>query len=116
MIALIKDAWSPETTDTWDPKNPALGQCAVTALIVQDLVGGGLIRCMNFGISHYFNRVGDAEIDLTREQFVTWHPSDFSVGDRQYMLSFPDTKRRYRALWENLAYSADFMAMEGSWR
>lgn len=48
------------------------GQCAVTALVVQDYLGGTLMRCafpLNGG-SHYWNLIpAVGEIDLTREQY-----------------------------------------------
>lgn len=48
------------------------GQCAVTALVVQDYLGGTLMRCefpFNGG-SHYWNLIpAVGEIDLTREQY-----------------------------------------------
>jgi hypothetical protein len=43
--ALIRASWSEKTCDPvdlpeWSAENPARGQCAVTALVVQDLLGG----------------------------------------------------------------------------
>lgn len=102
MIGLIEQAWSRETTNFWMPTNPAFGQCAVTALVVQDILGGELVRCMNGEVSHYYNIIMDQELDLTRKQFGTWEPRDFSAGDRTYMLSSYDTRARYLQLWANL--------------
>lgn len=47
------------------------GQCAVTALVVQDYVGGVILRCQfEDGSSHYWNLIpAIGEIDLTREQY-----------------------------------------------
>lgn len=44
----IRVSWSQKTCyppdqDQWSEKNPSLGQCAVTALLVQDLVGGNIL-------------------------------------------------------------------------
>lgn len=41
-LALV-NSWSKETSldpDNWAPANSALGQCAVTALIINDYLGG----------------------------------------------------------------------------
>jgi len=71
--ALI-NSWCKETAHKngqakWKPNNPALGQCAVTALVVQDYFGGDIVYCMHK--SHYWNRLPDGtEIDLTRSQFA----------------------------------------------
>jgi hypothetical protein len=78
----IRASWSLETCDPvdvadWSPVNPARGQCAVTALVVQDLLGGALLLAevrnadgSRQGV-HYWNRLaGGLEVDLTREQFT----------------------------------------------
>ena len=80
--ALIRSSWSEATCDPvdlpdWSPENPARGQCAVTALVVQDLLGGDLLfaEVRNADGSrqgvHYWNGfAGGIEVDLTREQFT----------------------------------------------
>lgn len=103
----ISDQWGQNTSadpDNWTPENPAWGQCAVTALLVQDLLGGDLLRTTNAGISHYWNRLPDGvELDLTRGQFDAWQPAEIATRDRDYVLSFPETARRYHKLRELLA-------------
>lgn len=99
--AQIAAAWAAETSthESWSPDNPAAGQCAVTALVVQDVYGGDLLRVVNEGESHYFNRLPDGrEVDLTRGQFATWEPSDAELRDRDYVLSFAATAARYAEL------------------
>src|SRR3954462_7997877 len=78
--AAIRAAWSrdscdPVDLDDWSHDNPARGQCGVTALVVQDLLGGELLIAevhhadgRRQGV-HYWNRIDGAEIDLPREQF-----------------------------------------------
>jgi hypothetical protein len=72
----------------------------VTALVVQDQLGGDLVRARIDGESHYWNRLPSGqELDLTREQFsqpVTL--TDVSVIDRDYVLSYESTRRRYERL------------------
>lgn len=75
MIDEIRKAWCAETSsaDDYDGSIPSDGQCAVTALVVQDWLGGELIRAEvqgAGGASHYWNLIPDmGEIDLTRDQF-----------------------------------------------
>lgn len=102
---ILKLCWSAETASgNWSPENPALNQCAVTALIVQDYFGGELLRCpMTNGGSHYWNRLVDGkEIDLTEDQFnqIESKPikSDVVIREREYVLSFPETLKRYKIL------------------
>jgi hypothetical protein len=72
----------------------------VTALVVQDLFGGLLLRGTVDGVSHYWNRLDDgSEIDLTVEQFGRRvEVAERSERDREYVLSFPDTVQRYSLL------------------
>jgi hypothetical protein len=37
-------AWSLESSSKWIANNPAAGQCGVTALVVQDRLGGDILR------------------------------------------------------------------------
>jgi hypothetical protein len=78
----IRGCWSRDTCDPvdladWSPADPARGQCAVSALVVQDLLGGELLLAevrradgSRQGV-HYWNRLcGGDELDLTRSQFT----------------------------------------------
>lgn len=78
----IRVSWSPDSCDPvdladWSPENPARGQCGVTSLVVQDLLGGEVMvgdvvhaDGSRQGV-HYWNRLaGGVEVDLTWEQFV----------------------------------------------
>jgi hypothetical protein len=108
LARALRDAWSAETSadERWSPEQRSLGQCAVTALIVQDHLGGKLIRAEVEGVSHYWNRLPDGtEIDLTRDQFAQFSPGRVETRSREYVLSFPETARRYHMLEERLAES-----------
>ena len=103
----LKQAWCRETSarpDTWTPSNPAWGQCAITALVVQDMLGGELLRGQWEGTSHYWNRLPSGlEVDLTRGQFLNPpNPAEVEERSREYVLSWPDTVRRYNLLKERM--------------
>jgi hypothetical protein len=101
LAIALRRAWDAETSNdpvAWSPSNPALGQCAVTALVVQDYFGGELLRAEVAGVSHYWNQLGDRTVDLTREQFAEFNPSPPDRRTRQYVLSNEDSQRRYRRL------------------
>src|SRR5450756_971128 len=71
LAGALRSAWSPETAvlpSSWNERNRAEGQCAVTALIIQDFFGGDLIRAIvRPDVSHYWNKLPDGtELDLTR--------------------------------------------------
>ena len=87
---LLRAAWGPDTCDphdleSWWPGNPARGQCGVTALVVQDLLGGELIlgEVHVEGVKvghHYWNRLLDGtEVDFTADQF---HDGEVVTGGR----------------------------------
>jgi hypothetical protein len=103
----LKQAWTAETSADpkhWSPENPAWGQCAVTALIIQDLFGGALLRCKVNGISHYWNCLPSGEeLDLTKDQFrELQEATPPEPRTREFVLSFPDTVRRYELLKSRL--------------
>lgn len=101
LYDMLPGAWEADTSAyaDWGPDRPSVGQCAVTALAVQDRCGGELVRVENAGDSHYFNRLDDGTvIDLTRDQFTTWDPSPEQVRDRDYLESHPATVARYEKL------------------
>ncbi len=109
----LKNSWTKESSsdpEKWTPNNPAWGQCAVTALVINDYLGGDIVwnnASLPDGreISHYFNNIGGTEKDFTRIQFPTGTtiPSgipktkEFSTT-REYVLSYPITQQRYELL------------------
>jgi hypothetical protein len=84
----IRTSWSLDTCDPvdradWHPDNPSRGQCGVTAMVLNDLLGGELVigevhvAGERTGM-HYWNRFGAGiDVDLTREQF---RPEESVVG------------------------------------
>lgn len=97
------DTCAPEDIPAWHPDNPARGQCGTTALVLNDLFGGDLVRGDVHRGSvwidhHWWNRLGDGlELDLTREQFS----SDELVGGGE-PVSRPTGKTRLDAEYETL--------------
>lgn len=73
----IKKSWSKDTAYydfLWCKNNnsKASGQCRVTALLVQELLGGDILYShvvCNKELDHYWNKIGNLEIDLTFKQF-----------------------------------------------
>lgn len=84
----------------WSTTNPAWGQCAVTALVVQDLFGGVVLRGFVNGIEHYWNRLpNETEVDLTRAQFPEIRDvAAVTPVSREFILASPSTSGRYQDL------------------
>ena len=104
---IVRLSWDKDTCyskDDFDDNNPSLGQCAVTSLIVNDFLGGRIMRCMMKSGSHYYNIVNNKIIDLTVEQFKGIIPN-YELGEertREYLLSNENTKARYLRLLKNV--------------
>ena len=60
-----RETCSPILRNEWNEENPSLGQCAITALIVNDIFGGEIMRCMSSTVSHYYNLIEGKIVDLT---------------------------------------------------
>ncbi len=73
LTRVLSKAWSLETASPksrpkWSIDNKALGQCTVTALVVNDLFGGDIIY--DTENNHMWNLLPDGtEQDFSREQF-----------------------------------------------
>lgn len=66
--AWIKDTTYPDMKEEWSEDNKALGQCAVTSLIIYDLFGGRIIY--DKANLHIWNELPDGtQQDFTRKQF-----------------------------------------------
>lgn len=93
----LKAAWSVATATTWTRDNPALGQCSVTALVVNDLLGGRILKTRVGANYHFYNLINDTRIDLTSSQFgeqITYEDLPASRSD-----AFSDTTfKQYEAL------------------
>ena len=109
----LKKSWSKKTSyipDTWNPLHPALGQCAITALLVHDYLGGTILWAEAVypdgqKVSHYFNNINNIEIDLTKEQFPKGTTISKGVekkkgfsNTREFMSSDANTQKRYKLL------------------
>ena len=61
---------APRLRDEWSPDNITLGQCSITAFLVQDIFGGRVYGVLRPGGNyHCYNEVDGHVFDLTSEQF-----------------------------------------------
>jgi hypothetical protein len=109
----LRALWAADTSAApaqWSPANPARGQSAVTACIVQDVMGGTIVESVmvtpdGSTVRHFCNDVDGLAIDLTPAEFppgttsidrVTEHPGFATM--REYVLSLPGVEARYELL------------------
>ena len=112
LLPTICDKETSQDPDHWTPENPLCGHCAVVSLLAQDLFGGELLRASLAEFpefahmrSHYWNRLATSEVwDFTAPQFGADYPVGLKaeVRERSYVISYPDTAKRYKLLAERL--------------
>jgi len=119
LYAALILGWGNDTAfGEWSEIVPDLGQCAVTALIVQDYFGGDLLRCpFPPDGSHYWNRLSDSrEIDFTRGQFeyLGRFPlrEKSEIRARDYVFANPNTRLRYYLLARRVKAALDNLISE----
>ena len=98
-----KDTCYPKYKEKWNINNPTCGQCAITALILNDYFGGKLGKVYIGNISHYFNIINGKPVDFTSSQFK--HEVDYSnyqLVNRNIMLQNKNTRSRYYTLKRQL--------------
>ena len=65
-----KKTCAPRMQDNWTTDNKTLGQCSITAFLVQDIFGGKVYGVkLDDGNYHCYNIIDGVKFDLTSEQF-----------------------------------------------
>ena len=65
----LLQSWSLETAIQWQPDKPALGQCNVTALLIEEIFGGKILKTGFENIFHFYNEIDGRRYDFTDSQF-----------------------------------------------
>lgn len=72
MLSTIwcKQTCAPRMQANWSEENKTLGQCSITAFLVQDIYGGEVYGVLRSGGNyHCYNVIEGCKVDLTSEQF-----------------------------------------------
>ncbi len=107
---LLSNIWSkrtcaPRMQDRWSKENMTLGQCSITAFLMQDIYGGKVYGVpLEDGNFHCFNVIGDCTFDLTSEQFGDVKLDYINVAEQSRDVHFKkeEKKNRYLYLKEEL--------------
>lgn len=73
LRAALERSWSAETSVCFSPEAyPSYGQCAQTAVVIQETLGGAIERTTGWHGTgnHFYNRVQGARVDFTADQFT----------------------------------------------
>lgn len=106
MYDILDKCWCAETCaprlrGEWSGTNKTVGQCSITAFLVQDVYGGEVYGIpLPDGSYHCYNVVGDSLFDLTSEQFGDERLSYTMENPQSRELHFsdPGKKARYELL------------------
>lgn len=117
LYNILQKCWSKETAypscqKDWVNSDKSYGQCAITAMIVNDMFGGTIhkIKTQPSG-THYFNKIENQYLDLTSEQFdlysiqVNYEPNQ--LVDRKWCGKNEDTNNRYHLLIKNILHELE---------
>jgi hypothetical protein len=69
LRAAMDPVFSCETVFGTCTAVPSAGHCFMAALAVQDILGGEILHAPVDQVPHYWNKVGDWEVDITGDQF-----------------------------------------------
>lgn len=97
----LRAAWSRDTSDDpddWSSENPALGQCAVSALVIRAIYGGDIVIATVLDRDgertpdgHAWNILPSGEsVDLTFEQFRNGEQLDVPILTEPVIDGNPD--------------------------
>lgn len=101
------NSWSIETSSKWIEQNPAKGQCSVTALVVNNLLYGQIIKTKVEESWHYYNYIHGKRYDFTESQFGTSIQYDDLLSSRSE--AFLDTNEtQYRTLKDSVLKKINF--------
>lgn len=108
----FRSAWCRETAhpsyqEKWSEENPSYGQCAVTALYIQEKCGGDIYSCKVGRHSHFINIINERIVDKTADQFggagkIKYISGSFKLRTRESLLRLKDVKERYSLFKERM--------------
>ncbi|MBQ8162057.1 MAG: hypothetical protein IJ083_15125 [Clostridia bacterium] len=110
LYDLLSGIWceytcAPRMRRNWSEDNRTLGQCSITAFLMQDLFGGKVCGVrLGDGNYHCFNVVGDCVFDLTSEQFgdEKLNYEDCPEQAREAHFAKEEKRQRYEYLKQHL--------------
>lgn len=109
---------APRMRGEWSRENRTLGQCSITAFLVQDIFGGKVYGILRPGGNyHCYNVVDGCVFDLTSEQFgdevlcYEENPEQF----REVHFAKEEKRQRYEYLRGELKKHCDLRRGRGGW-
>jgi len=69
LARALEVSWSLNSSTLWSEENPASGQCGVTALVANDVLGADILKTRYGLIWHFYNHIDGERRDFTASQF-----------------------------------------------
>ncbi|WP_231893363.1 YunG family protein [Rossellomorea aquimaris] len=69
LLLILSKSWSTESSSKWSHNNPAKGQCGVTTLVINDILGGEIRKTKLSAGWHFYNIINGSRYDFTASQF-----------------------------------------------
>ncbi|WP_422376352.1 YunG family protein [Roseibium sp.] len=69
LARALEASWSLKSSTLWSEDVPAAGQCGVTALVANDVLGADILKTRYGLIWHFYNRIDGRRHDFTANQF-----------------------------------------------
>lgn len=70
IVRALKKSWCKESSSKYEIENPSKGQCSVTAIVIQRIFGGEILKTNVNGSWHFYNKIDNSVFDFTAEQFA----------------------------------------------
>jgi hypothetical protein len=118
LLEILFESWSEKSSTKYTPQNPAKGQCGVTALVVNDLLGGEILKAPLPEGWHFYNQIDGKRFDFTASQFHEAVEYQDVPSNRAEALA--DTnKQQYQYLkqkvWQRLSEQENRAGRAGQW-
>lgn len=102
-----RETCAPRMQAEWSEDNKTLGQCSITAFLVQDIYGGEVYGILRPGGNyHCYNEVQGRVFDLTSEQFgdeaATLDYGNNPIQSREVHFAKEEKRLRYEYLKKRL--------------
>ncbi|MGG4490411.1 YunG family protein [Metabacillus idriensis] len=69
LLQSLKQTWSLKSSSKWSIDNPSKGQCGVTSLVVNDILGGEIRKTPLAEGWHFYNMIYHTRYDFSESQF-----------------------------------------------
>ena len=101
LYNLIRLSWSEDTSNCELLWPISIGQCEVTSLLIKELLGGKIMKCLSVRGNHYYNVIDNKIIDLTSDQYDLGEEPLYSESIEESPILDEDLIKRYRLFLTN---------------